>query len=176
MVTNEVSKFKLRVLKHVSNAIKDGEAIPPVMYVRTTKGKFKMMPIAPQLMQDKALRDKCREIMQHMINIAKVDLMCFVSEAYVSAIKREDMSPDAIARAESGNINEEDYERAQKNRKECVFLSFEAKGLPTENELMTFKVQNKKLLPHEVMSGKDSPISSSELNTAQGNFQNIFEQ
>ena len=175
MVTNEVSKFKLRVLKHVSNTVKDGVTIPPVMYVRTIKGKFKMMPIAPQLMEDKALRDKCREIMQHMLNVAKVDLLCFVSEAYVSAINRKDMSPDAIARAENGNLSEQDYEKARESRKECVFLSFEAKGLATENELMTFKIEDKKLLPHELMSGHDSPLTPAE-NSAQGNFQNIFEQ
>jgi hypothetical protein len=174
MVTTEVAKFKLRVLKHVSNVVKNGASIPPVMYVRTIKGKYKIMPVAPQLMQDKALRDKCREIMQHMLNIAKVDLMCFVSEAYVSAINAKELTPEERRRAENNNLNEEDYKKIIASRQECVFLSFEAKGLKEENELMTFKVKDKNLLPHELMAGTDTPINSAT--EPQGNFQNILAQ
>ncbi len=173
MVTNEVAKFKLRVLKHVSNVVKGGVELPPVMYVRTSKGKFKIMPVAPQLMAEKELRDKCREIMQHMLTLAKADLVCFVSEAYVSSIRRDEMSPEELRRAEAGRPSREDYKKATKNRTECIFLSFETKGLPRENELMTFKVENKSLQPHHLMSEMEN---SGVVGNAQGNFQNLFEQ
>lgn len=172
MVTTEVAKFKLRVLKHVSNVVKDGGNIPPVMYVRTIKGKYKIMPVHPQLMEDKATRDKCREVMQYMLKIAKADLMCFVSEAYISAINAKDMTPDEVKRAESGNLTKEDYEKVIASRQECLFLSFEAKDLKEDNELMTFKIKNNSLLPHEIMSN-DNDIDS---NKGHGNFQNLLEQ
>lgn len=174
MVTTEVAKFKLRVLKHVSNIVKSGGNIPPVMYVRTIKGKYKIMPVHPQLMEDKATRDKCREVMQYMLKIAKADLMCFVSEAYVSAMNAKDMTPEERKRAESGNLTKEDYEKVVAARQECLFLSFEAKGLKEDSELMTFKIENKNLLPHDLMAGADA--LGDKVNEAQGNFQNLFEQ
>ena len=173
MVTTEVAKFKLRVLKHVSNIVRNGGSIPPVMYVRTIKGKYKIMPVHPQLMEDKATREKCREVMQYMLKVAKADLMCFVSEAYVSAINSKDMTPEEMKRAESGNLTKKDYEKVVAARQECLFLSFEAKDLKEDNELMTFKIENKNLLPHELMSGTDSPIGSGN---KEGNFQNLLEQ
>jgi hypothetical protein len=100
--------------------------------------------------------------------------MCFVSEAYVSAINAKELTPEERRRAENNNLNEEDYKKIIASRQECVFLSFEAKGLKEENELMTFKVKDKNLLPHELMAGTDTPINSAT--EPQGNFQNILAQ
>jgi len=173
----EIANFKLRVLKHVSNIIKAGNDIPPVMYVRTNKGKFKIMPIHPQLMADKRLRDKCREAMQYMLKVAKADLLCFVSEAYVSAINADNLEPAQKKRMEDGELNRADYQKITNAKKECLFLSFEAKTISKDNnELMTFEIKDKQLMPHKVLgvsSGSDEDCSP--LQNTQGNFSNLFE-
>ena len=178
MGTTEVATFKLRVLKHVSNVIKEGESIPPVMYVRTIKGKYKIMPIHPGLLEDKILRDKCRATMQYMLKVSKADLLCFVSEAYVSAINADHLEPAQKARMEKGELNKADYEKITNAKQECLFLSFESKkDSDANNELMTFKIKNKKLLPYE----HSNTINNSEdtncenMKTHRGNFSNLFE-
>jgi|10_taG_2_1085330.scaffolds.fasta_scaffold00131_25 hypothetical protein len=177
MGTIEVANFKLRVLKHVSNIIKEGKTILPVMYVRTIKGKYKIMAIHPNLLEDKRLRDKCRETMQYMLKVSKADLLCFVSEAYVSAINAESLEPAQKARLESGDLNRADYEKITNNRKECLFLSFESKKDDNDNnEFMTFKIENKTLLPYEHSNKiNESTDSGEQMKTHQGNFSNLFE-
>ena len=176
MAAIEVANFKLRVLKHVSNIIKAGEDVPPVMYVRTIKGKYKIMPIHPGLLEDKKLREKCRITMQYMLKISKADLLCFASEAYVSAINAESLEPAQRARLESGDLNRADYEKITNAKKECLFLSFESKkNSDDNNELMTFKIEDKKLLPYAHSDKIRDAQEDGHMKTHQGNFSNLFE-
>ena len=53
--------------------------------------------------------------------------------------------------------------------------NFKKINLPLNGvRLPTFKIENKNLLPHDLMAGADT--LGDKVNEAQGNFQNLFEQ